>query len=102
MGDKLAQNIMPQKISYNSNSNLDGVLLLRVNSSSVALEIQYVEKQIINKINTYFGFRAIGRIKIIQGPIPSPERKLTSKIRSVAKTDKIELERKLNSIKTLI
>ena len=99
VGDKLAQNIMPQKISYNSTSNLDGVLLLRVNSSSVALEIQYVEKQIINKINTYFGFRAIGRIKIIQGPIPSPERKLTSKIRSIAKTDKIELERKLNSIK---
>ena len=99
VGDKLAHNIIPQKISYNSNSNLDGVLLLRVNSSSVALEIQYVEKQIINKINTYFGFRAIGRIKIIQGPIPSPERKLTSKIRSIAKTDKIELERKLNSIK---
>ena len=99
VGNKLAQNIMPQKISYNSNSNLDGVLLLRVNSSSVALEIQYVEKQIINKINTYFGFRAIGRIKIIQGPIPSPERKLTSKIRSIAKTDKIELERKLTSIK---
>ena len=99
VGNKLAQNIMPQKISYNCNSNLDGVLLLRVNSSSVALEIQYVEKQIINKINTYFGFRAIGRIKIIQGPIPSPERKLTSKIRSIAKTDKIELERKLNSIK---
>ena len=99
VGNKLAQNIMPQKISYNSNYNLDGVLLLRVNSSSVALEIQYVEKQIINKINTYFGFRAIGRIKIIQGPIPSPERKLTSKIRSIAKTDKIELERKLTSIK---
>ena len=99
VGDKLAQNITPQKISYNSNSNLDGVLLLRVNSSSVALEIQYIGKQIINKINTYFGFRAIGRIKIIQGPIPTPEKKIANKIKTVANTDKIELEKKLNSVK---
>ena len=99
VGDKLAQNITPQKISYNRNSNVDGVLLLRVNSSSVALEIQYIEKQIVNKINTYFGFGAIGRIKIIQGPIPAPEKKIVDKIKTVANTDKIELERKLNSVK---
>ena len=99
VGDKLAQNITPQKISYNNNSNVDGVLLLRVNSSSVALEIQYIEKQIVNKINTYFGFSAIGRIKIIQGPIPTPEKKIANKIKTVANTDKIELERKLNSVK---
>ena len=99
VGDKLAQNITPQKISYNRNSDVDGVLLLRVNSSSVALEIQYIEKQIVNKINTYFGFSAIGRIKIIQGPIPTPEKKIVDKIKTVANTDKIELERKLNSVK---
>ena len=99
VGDKLAQNITPQKISYNSNSSVDGILLLRVNSSSVALELQYIEKQIVNKINTYFGFSAIGRIKIIQGPIPSPEKKIANKIKTVANTDKIELERKLNSVK---
>ena len=99
VGDKLAQNITPQKISYNRNSNVDGVLLLRVNSSSVALEIQYIEKQIVNKINTYFGFSAIGRIKIIQGPIPAPEKKIANKIKTVANIDKIELERKLNSVK---
>ena len=99
VGDKLAQNITPQKISYNNNSNVEGVLLLRVNSSSVALELQYIEKQIVNKINTYFGFSAIGRIKIIQGPIPAPEKKIANKIKTVANTDKIELERKLNSVK---
>ena len=69
--------------------------LFLIFTTSVAAE----KNKIINKLNTYFGFRAIGRIKIIQGPIPSPERKLTSKIRSIAKTDKIELERKLTSIK---
>ena len=99
VGDKLAQNITPQKISYNNNSNVEGVLLLRVNSSSVALELQYIEKQIVNKINTYFGFNAVGRIKIIQGPIPAPEKKITNKIKTIANTDKIELERKLNSVK---
>ena len=99
VGDKLAQNITPQKISYNNHSNVEGVLLLRVNSSSVALELQYIEKQIVNKINTYFGFSAIGRIKIIQGPIPAPEKKLPNKIKTVANTDKIELEKKLNSVK---
>ena len=99
VGDKLAQNITPQKISYNNNSNVEGVLLLRVNSSSVALELQYIEKQIVNKINTYFGFSAIGRIKIIQGPIPAPEKKIANKIKTVANTDKIELDRKLDSVK---
>ena len=99
VGDKLAQNITPQKISYNNNSNVEGVLLLRVNSSSVALELQYIEKQIVNKINTYFGFSAIERIKIIQGPIPAPEKKMANKTKTIAKTDKIELERKLKSVK---
>lgn len=35
-----------------------------------ALNVQYAAPQIIDRINTYFGYRAITELRIMQGPIP--------------------------------
>lgn len=43
-------------------------LLLRVDPAR-ALDIQYRQRQIVERINAYFGYRAVGEIRIIQAPL---------------------------------
>lgn len=43
-------------------------LLLRVDPAR-ALDIQYRQRQITERINAYFGYRAIGEIRILQAPL---------------------------------
>lgn len=52
-------------------------LVLRVDEAR-ALDIQYKAKQLIERINSYFGYAAVADIRIVQGPIERatrPERR---------------------------
>ena len=46
-----------------------------VSEGAIALEIQHLSPQIIDRLNSYYGHAAISRLNIIQGPVtitPSP------------------------------
>ena len=49
-------------------------LVLRV-EGPVALEIQHLSGVIIEKVNRFFGWRAVGRIQIRQAPLRAAGRK---------------------------
>jgi len=49
-------------------------LVLRV-EGPVALEIQHLSGMIIERVNRFFGFRAVGRIQIRQAPLVRREKK---------------------------
>lgn len=52
-------------------------LVLRVDQAR-ALDVQYKAKQLIERINSYFGYAAVAEIRIVQGPIEraaKPERR---------------------------
>ena len=46
-------------------------LRIRV-AGAAALEIQHREPQIVERVNGWFGYRAIDRLKLVQGPLPAP------------------------------
>jgi hypothetical protein len=46
-----------------------GTLRLRVDGP-LALELQHAAPQIIDRINGYFGYAAVARLRIVQGPLP--------------------------------
>ena len=50
----------------------DGTLTVRADGSA-ALEIQHIEPQIRERIATYFGFHAVKRLVLRQGPVPEVE-----------------------------
>ncbi|WP_339777998.1 DciA family protein [uncultured Thalassospira sp.] len=52
-----------------------GTLIVRV-SGPMALELQHRMPQIIDRVNTYFGYRAVERIKMMQGEISRPEARI--------------------------
>lgn len=66
IGEQLAAYTAPQKIDFPRNKKNDGCLHLAVPSGAFAVEIQHREKYILQKINTYFGYRAVSSLKIIQ------------------------------------
>ncbi len=48
-----------------------GTLKLRVDGP-LALELQHQAPQLIERINGYFGYPAVARLQIVQGPLPNP------------------------------
>ena len=64
----------PGKSKRPSQKPQKGITLkLRV-ESHMALDIQYALEEIMERINSYFGYRAVTDIRIIQGPICKPQR----------------------------
>lgn len=76
VGENLAGQTLPEKLSRGRDG---GTLTLRV-SGAAALELTYLTPQLIERINTYFGFRAVARLHFVQGPIPNDQ----SGVRGVA------------------
>ncbi|MBN07910.1 MAG: hypothetical protein CMM45_08770 [Rhodospirillaceae bacterium] len=70
VGATLARHTMPELISFPRSGRTDGTLKLKIDSSALALELQHLTPQLIDKINTYFGCGAVSRIQIVQGPVP--------------------------------
>lgn len=51
-------------------------LVLRTDAAH-ALDIQYASAQIIERINAYFGYRAVATLKLVQGPLPAMDQPST-------------------------
>ena len=73
VGEELARETVPQKLAFPRSSKTDAVLHLRV-ASGFALELQHIAPQIIDRINGFFGYRAVADLRYTQGPIPAQSR----------------------------
>ena len=73
VGATLARRTVPEQIAFPRSGRTDGTLKLKIDSSALALELQHLTPQLIDKINTYFGYCAVGRIQIVQGPVPEQQ-----------------------------
>ena len=66
VGEELAQYTLPQKIDFKKDARDNGTLYLLTQSGAFALEIGHKTPIILEKINTFFGYNAVSKIKIIQ------------------------------------
>ena len=62
VGEKISSCSYPKSIKM-SEGNSNGTLVLAIKRGH-EIDVEYVEKEIINKINSYFGFQLIGTIKL--------------------------------------
>lgn len=72
MGERLAAFTAPERLRFERGASEGGVLEIRVDGP-LALEIQHLEPQILDKVNGFCGFRAAGRLKIIRGRVAPPK-----------------------------
>lgn len=69
VGPLLARHSLPTHLRFPAGEHANGQLSVRV-ESAFALEFQHLEPVILEKIATYFGYRAVTRLRILQGPLP--------------------------------
>ncbi len=68
VGEDMAVLSVPMKIDFGRFDRSNGTLWVEVASGAVALELQAKVKLIIEKVNTFFGYNAVEKIKIVQNP----------------------------------
>lgn len=72
VGEELRQHTQPSKIVFAGDKRADGTLHIYV-QHGFATQIQHMESQIIEKIATFLGYRAVGKLKIIQRELSQEE-----------------------------
>ncbi len=104
VGNGLAEFSAPEKLIFPRVSGEEAktrrqgaTLVLRVDGP-VAVEIRHLEPQIVDRINGYYGYGAVQRLKLIQGPLPAKPRPRYRKIRPLRPDEREALTQDLDSI----
>jgi hypothetical protein len=98
VGPLLATRCRPIRLSQRSGGP-GGVLVLHV-AGAAALELQHSEPQILERINGYFGYGAVGRLRLIQAPLPrSKASPLPTESRDVSDAEESEIAAAVRDIR---
>jgi len=121
VGQKLSGFATPLKLTFPKGKENSGLLHISVAGGVFATEMIHQKPLLLEKINTYFGYAAVGDIKIIQDSYapnkvlakgkpaqtqnktaPIPEKQLPSSMKSIiAEIDDPELKESLTSLAKL-
>lgn len=64
VGESYGTSIFPEKITFPRGKNIGGTLHVSVASGGVALLFEHKKMQVLERINTYYGYEAISSIHI--------------------------------------
>jgi hypothetical protein len=67
----MARYSCPERLQFGRDRNQGATLVVR-SGSGFATELQHLHPIVLDRINTFFGYQAVARITIIQGPLPIP------------------------------
>ncbi|MGE4371435.1 MAG: DUF721 domain-containing protein [Xanthobacter sp.] len=70
VGPDLAPHSMPLKLQWPRHEGSEAATLMVRVAGAYAIEMQYAIPVVLERINTYFGWRCVGRILLRQGPVP--------------------------------
>jgi hypothetical protein len=68
-GERLAEVSLPLGLSFAPGNRTGGTLTLRV-EGPMATQLQHGADLVIERVNRYFGYAAVARLKLVQGPVP--------------------------------
>jgi hypothetical protein len=95
VGAGLARRCHPVRLEFRRGTTTGGTLLLQA-SGGAALELQHCSPQLIERVNDYFGFPAVARLKLVQMPLrPVPPPPAPPTLRSLSAAEEAALQRDL-------
>lgn len=97
VGPLLAGRTAPERIAFPRGARHDGTLHI-VCDGAFAPELQHLAPKVIERINGYFGYRAVARLKLIQGPVPKPPARPATPPRALAPAEEEALARCLATV----
>ena len=75
VGSAVASHTLPVRIKFPPKDRTEGTLMVKVDSGAFAVEMQHLEPLILERINGYFGWKAVARLRLLQGPLPEPPKR---------------------------
>ncbi|MEE2662278.1 MAG: DciA family protein [Pseudomonadota bacterium] len=98
VGEKLGNQTAPQKIVFPRGSQNGALLYIRV-AQGFALELQHIAPQVIDRINVFFGYRAVSDLRYLQAPIMPHKRRRRVMARYLSDLEEARLQHDLQKIK---
>jgi len=68
VGPELARLATPEKLTFTRGSPAGGVLHVRA-AGAAGVEVQHLAPTVIERVNSYYGYRAVARVHIVQAPL---------------------------------
>jgi hypothetical protein len=97
IGEALAAGVSPEKLSFGRGERRDGTLHLKV-APALALEVQHREPVLVERINAFFGYRAVARLALKQGPPLGMAKPAPPRRRPLVGDERRSLDRQLAAV----
>jgi hypothetical protein len=97
VGPRYANVSTPESIRFAAGKKADGTLELVVEGAHAAM-MQHVVPEIVERVNRFFGYSAVARVKIRHGAVARREAKPTAKAAPMLKPVSFELGESLREI----
>lgn len=101
VGEDLARGIMPDHLHFDRQDRKNGVLYVKSAGGAFAMLLEHQKMRVIEKINMFFGYPAVGSIKIIQGTLKLKKPVLKKEVKRLSQKQMQELEKKVEQIEDL-
>jgi hypothetical protein len=69
VGPQFSEVSLPIKLSFPPNQKRGGTLTVKI-EGSLATQFQHIQDVVLERINAFFGYKAVDRIRLVQGEIP--------------------------------
>lgn len=74
VGSAVASHTLPIRIKFPPKDRSGGTLIVKVDSGAFATELMHLEPLVIERINGYFGWAAVAKLRLLHGPLPQPRK----------------------------
>lgn len=98
VGAELARHACPERVQFDAGQADAATLKLRV-APGFALELQHLTPLILERINGFYGYNAVARLKFTQGPVAPPNRPARTARRALRPDEAVRLEAALSPIR---
>lgn len=98
VGADLARGIAPQKLSFEKDNRTRGTLVVKSAGGAFAMLFEHQKDRVIQRINAFFGYPAVSRIKIIQGALKLKSEPIKPRPKQIPKEELEILEEKVGII----
>jgi hypothetical protein len=96
VGPELAESSMPDRLVRSKGAD-SATLVIRVRPAA-ALELQHWIPMVMERVNGHFGFRAIDRIRLIQGPVTGRRRPVRPAVKPLAPEAAQEIATRVSTV----
>ena len=76
IGEDLSRGISPEKLIFERDKRTQGTLYVKSAGGAFAMLFEFQKKQVIERINGFFGYPAIANVKIRQGSLKLDKKKV--------------------------